>query len=152
MGPSESKLNAYDRARALRRIGRPLEVAQVGWFGRSALSIAFRTPVLVLHTSGRRTGRPRTTPLAFHRSADGSLIVAGGAGGQTRTPDWVANLRSSSNAEVTVDRARLRVRSEELRGPARTEVWEQLRECWPRIDTYQRRAGRDVPVFRFTPA
>lgn len=40
-------------------------------------------------------GMVRGTTLAFHRPSDGSLVVVGGAGGQARTPDWVANLRAS---------------------------------------------------------
>lgn len=82
--------NGYDRLRPVRRFARPFEAAQVRRFGRSLLSVSFRTPVLVLHTTGRRSGRPRRTTLAFKRSEDGSLVVVGGAGGQARLPDWVA--------------------------------------------------------------
>ncbi|MFP5465067.1 MAG: DciA family protein, partial [Gammaproteobacteria bacterium] len=45
----------------------PVEAVQVRWFGRSALSTIFRTEVLVLHTTGRRSGRERATPLAYLR-------------------------------------------------------------------------------------
>lgn len=153
MGPDDTPhRNVYDRLRVLRRLGRPFEVAQVRRLGGSVLSVAFRTPVLVLHTSGRRTGRERSTPLAFHRLDDGSLVVVGGAGGQSRTPDWVANLRAGPDASVTVGRVRIGVRAAELQGPERSARWEELRARWPQIDTYQERAGRDVPVFRLVPA
>lgn len=113
--------------------------------------MAFRTPVLVLHTTGRRSGRARSTTLAFKRLDDGSLVVVGGAGGQVRVPDWVANLRAEPVAAVTIDRARVEVRAAELTGAEREEMWRALREVWPRIDAYERSAGRTVPVFRLTP-
>ena len=143
--------NVHDRLRFLRRAGRGLEVAQIQRFGWSVLSVAFRTPVLVLHTRGRRTGRPRATPLAFHRSHDGALLIVGGAGGQARTPDWVANVRSTPNISVTVDREIVHADAEEVTGSERHAVWDELRVRWPRIDTYQKRAGREVPVFRLVP-
>lgn len=121
--------------------------------GRSPLSILYRTPVLVLHTRGRSTGRPRATPLAHHRDPDGSFLVVGGAAGQARIPDWVANLRTRPDqAEITVDRRRSPVRVEELDDHERNRIWPELRARWPRIETYRLRAGRDIPVFRFVPS
>jgi len=130
---------------------RPVEAVQVRWFGRSALSAAFRTPVLVLHTTGRRSGRERSTPLAYHQGDDGSLLVVGGAGGQARIPDWVANLRAEPRAAVTLDRRRAAVKAVELDGDERSVVWPRLEQVWPQIAAYQRRAGRPIPVFRLTP-
>ncbi|MDP1818857.1 MAG: nitroreductase/quinone reductase family protein [Acidimicrobiales bacterium] len=150
-GEAKAGRNRYDRLRPVRRFARPFEAAQVRRFGRSLLSVAFRTPVLVLHTTGRKSGSPRSTTLAFTRADDGSLVVVGGAGGQARPPDWVANLRESPVAAVTVRRARLEVHVVELMGAEREAVWRYLREGWPRIDTYERRAGRTVPVFRLIP-
>lgn len=118
------------------------------WLGASALSVAFRTPVLVLHTTGRRSGRGRSTVLAVHEEPDGSLLVVGGAGGQARTPDWVANLRADPAVEVTYRRRRRPVVAEELAGEARDDAWRRLATVWPRIERYRRRAGRTVPVVR----
>lgn len=137
--------------RSVRRLAARVEVFQVERFGRSLVSVLFRTPVLVLHTTGRRTGTVRLTPLAFAptRRPRHSFLVVGGAGGQARVPDWVANLRADARAAVTVDRERLAVRAVELEGDERDETWAVLRRRWPRIDTYERRAGRPVPVFLF---
>lgn len=143
--------NRYDRLRAVRRFTRPFEAFQVRRFGRSVLSVAFRTPVLVLHTIGRRSGGARSTTLAYTRIDGKSLVVVGGAGGQGRLPDWVANLRAEPVAAVTIDRARIEVHAVELTGAEREETWLALRSVWPRIDTYERRAGRNVPVFRLIP-
>lgn len=127
---------------------RGVEAAQVRWFGRSLLSTLFRTRVLVLETAGRRTGRLRTTALAFHRLDDGGLVVVGGAGGQRRIPDWVANARADPDVHVVVDRVRTPVTAVELVGDERVAVWDEVRRVWPRIETYEQRAGRPIPVFR----
>ncbi|MGB3412553.1 MAG: nitroreductase/quinone reductase family protein [Microthrixaceae bacterium] len=143
-----SERRFVERFRVLRRVLHRMETAQIRSLGASAISVVFRTPVLLLHTTGRRSGLERTTPLAFHRDQDGSLLIVGGASGQARTPDWVANLRTSAAAYVTIRRDRYEVRVEELRGDERLEVWARLATEWPRIDAYQMRARREVPVFR----
>ena len=142
--------NIYDRVQPLRRLAQPLEVAQIRRFGRSLFSVVFRTRVLLLHTTGRRSGQERTTALAFHEEDDGSLIVVGGANGQTRMPDWVFNLRAQPDVAVTVRRQRCSVYAEELVGKQRSRRWPTLVERWPRVEVYERRAGRPVPVFRFS--
>jgi deazaflavin-dependent oxidoreductase (nitroreductase family) len=149
--PMGADRNAMDSLRPLRRLQGRLEAAQVRRFGDSALSVLFRTPVLVLVTTGRRTGRRRQTTVAYHRMDDGALIVVGGAGGQRREPDWVANLRADPAATVVVDRRMVDVVARELAGEERSAVWTVAREVWPRIEAYERRAGRPVPVFRVEP-
>jgi deazaflavin-dependent oxidoreductase (nitroreductase family) len=137
-----------DRVRPVRRLVGRVEVMEIRRLGWSGLSVVFRTPVLVLETTGRRSGRTRSTPLAYHRDDDGSLLVAGGAGGQTTTADWVRNLRADPRAVTVVRRQRQPVRAVELTGVERDETWAELVEVWPRIATYERRAGRPIPVIR----
>ena len=136
--------------RPLLRLSSVIEAAQVRRFGRSALAAAYGVDVLVLHTTGRRSGIGRDTVLSYVE-IDGSLLVVGGAGGQSQVPDWVHNARSDPRAAVTVDRHRFQVRMVELDGDERSRVWAELAEVWPRIERYERRAGRLVPVFRLTP-
>jgi deazaflavin-dependent oxidoreductase (nitroreductase family) len=78
---------------------------------------------------------------------DGRLFVAGGAGGQVRVPDWVANVRADPEVRVTRRRRMAEMRALELTGASRAEVWPALLARWPRVATYERRAGRPVPVF-----
>lgn len=140
-----------DRLRPIRRALRGVEAAQVRRFGRSVLSTLFRTPVLVLETTGRRSGRQRQTALAFHRRPDGDLLIVGGAGGQRRTPDWVANVRAHPEVHVIVDRRRRPMTATELRHHERATAWDEARRIWPQIERYERWAGRPVPVFRLRP-
>lgn len=142
--------NAMDRLRFARRLTRGIEAAQVRWLGASALSLLFRTRVLVLTTTGRRSGRSRETTLAYLELGDGDLLVVGGAGGQSRTPDWVANLRADPAVQVTVGRTRRPMTACELHGDARAAAWNLAVDEWPRIVVYESRAGRAVPVVRLT--
>lgn len=141
-------MNWADRIRPLRRVAGPIESAQVRRFGRSALSVLLRAPVLVLESVGRRSGAVRSTTLAY-RPVDGdSWLVVAGAGGQSRTADWVHNLRASPDVTVTVDRERVPVHAVELTGDERVASWAELQRAWPKIDAYERRAGYTIPVFR----
>lgn len=144
--------NVMDRLRPIRRVLRGIEAVQVRWFGRSLLSTLFRTPVLVLETVGRKSGQPRQTALAYHRLGDSDLVIVGGAGGQRRVPDWVANVRANPDVHVVVNRVRRRMTAVELVGDERATVWNEVRQVWPQIETYEQRAGRPVPVFRLTDA
>jgi deazaflavin-dependent oxidoreductase (nitroreductase family) len=139
-----------DYLRPVRRALRGIEATQVRRFGRSVLSTVFRTKALVLETVGRKTGRPRETALAFHRLSNDDLIIVGGAGGQRRVPDWVANVRTNPDVHVVVDRVRRPMTAVELVGHERAVVWSEVRQVWPQIGTYEQRAGRPVPVFRLT--
>jgi len=141
-----------DGLRPLRRIAGPVESAQVRRFGRSGLSVLFRTPVLVLETVGRRSGRSRSTPLAYQREGDGSYLVIAGAAGQTVLPDWVANLRANPDARVIVDRTPIAVRAIELLDDEHDATWSRVAAGSPRIDSYARRAGRRAPMFRLVPS
>ena len=139
-----------DRLRPIRRVLRGIEAAQVRWFGRSLLSTLFRTTALVLETVGRKSGQRRQTALAYHRLRDGEFVIVGGAGGQRRVPDWVANVRANPSVHVVVDRVRRQMIAEELGGAERATVWNEVSQVWPQIVTYEHRARRPVPVFRLT--
>lgn len=146
----ETGRNLMDYLRPVRRALRGIEATQVRRFGRSVLSTVFRTKALVLETVGRKTGRPREMALAFHRLSNDDLIIVGGAGGQRRVPDWVANVRANPDVHVVVDRVRRPMTAVELVGHERAIVWSEVRQVWPQIGTYEQRAGRPVPVFRLT--
>jgi deazaflavin-dependent oxidoreductase (nitroreductase family) len=145
------KRNWADRLRPLRRIVGPIEAAELRRFGRSGLSVAIRVPVLLLETTGRRSGKVRSTPLAYRRLADGSLVVVGGAGGQVATPDWVHNLRADPAVTTVIGRRRQPAVAVELAGEDRAAAWSELVDAWPKIAGYEARAGHEVPVVRLDP-
>jgi deazaflavin-dependent oxidoreductase (nitroreductase family) len=75
-----------------------------GYLGHRLL---FGNPTLLLHTTGRRTGLPRTTALTYARDGDAYLIVASN-GGAARPPAWLANLEASPGCEIQIGRHRRR--------------------------------------------
>lgn len=102
--------------------------------------------VLLVTAPGRRTGRPRSTCVRFLRTPDG-LVVWGTGSGSTRDPDWFQNLRATDLAEVQIGHDRLRVRPQELTGPARDTVWTRtVLARAPEVRRYARKAGRTIPV------
>lgn len=122
-----------------------IEAAQIRRTGISILGRLFRTEVLILVTTGRRTRRERQTPLAFAAISEGWLI-SGGAGGQ-RQVDWVANLRSNPVAEVVVGRRTCRVTAVEPGDEDYDARRSFVLERWPRVLDYEACAGRRVPIF-----
>lgn len=143
-------MNLADRIRPLRRLAGRVEATEARLLGRSVLSLLVRRPVLVLTTTGRRSGRARRTTLAYEL-VDGALVVVGGAGGQTALPDWVANLRAEPRVEVTRERRSTPMRARELHGDERTAMWAVVVERIAAIAAYERRAGRPIPVVVLEP-
>ncbi len=144
-----------DRLPGLQRILNRVEVALARRFGWSIISVLAATPVLVIETVGRRSGRPRSTVVAFGRFPDPAeasaagevLVVVGGAAGKQRVPDWVANIRACPAVTVTIGGVRSGVQFRELGGVERSMLWPTLVATWPRIEHYEQLAGRLIPVF-----
>jgi deazaflavin-dependent oxidoreductase (nitroreductase family) len=143
-------VNWADRTRPLWRIGNRLEALELRHLGFSATSVLSRGRVLLLETTGRQSGRRRFTPVAFWEEGS-SYLVSGGAAGMSRTPDWVANLRASSDAAVWLRRKRIAMVATELSGAERDAAREQAAAIWRGIPAYEKRSGRLVPYFRLTP-
>ncbi|NLV80775.1 MAG: nitroreductase family deazaflavin-dependent oxidoreductase [Rhodococcus sp.] len=108
--------------------------------------------LLILHTTGRRSGAPRETPLMHLEEPDGSLLVVASGGGD-RNPDWHANL-TARPGEVAIElpgQPRVPAVAEELHGPDRERAWQRLATDQPRIAKYQKKATREYPLIRLTP-
>lgn len=118
--------------------------------GRVLLSRAL-LPGLVLTTTGRRSGRPRETPLMCVPEPGGTFLVVGSNFGRESHPAWTGNLLATPEATISYDRHDIPVRAELLEGRARDEAWERATRVWPTFDAYAARAGRQIRVFRLTP-
>ena len=107
-------------------------------------------PILLLTTEGRRTGRPRTTPLLYMPDGDGYLVVASN-GGRNDLPDWLRNLEVAPDAAVQVGRYRYRVLSDVLRGPRADVLWPRLAAFHAGWRRYQWLTDREIPIVRLGP-
>jgi deazaflavin-dependent oxidoreductase (nitroreductase family) len=102
-----------------------------------------------LTTTGRKTGKDRTTTLyAWERDDD--LIVVASWGGRPRDPDWAGNLRAEPTATVKHDKESFEVKARELDGRERERAWGLVVDRFPLYASYQRKTERRIPLFALT--
>jgi len=103
------------------------------------------THTLLLTTTGRRSGEPRTAPLIYGRSGDDYLIVAS-KGGAPEPPGWYENLRAQPEVELEVLDESFRARARTARSDEKPAMWETMVAAWPHYEEYQRKTDREIPV------
>jgi F420H(2)-dependent quinone reductase len=144
-----SRISTSMGAPALRWAGK-LNVPIYRLSGGRLMGKIGRAPVLLLTTTGRKSGQPRTAPVVY--LADGErLSVIGSNAGNARTPAWSLNLKANPDAEVEVGRERRRVRARVADGSERTELWRKHNEQYAGFDDYEARTDRDIAVFVLEP-
>lgn len=104
-----------------------------------------RERLVLLTTTGRRSGEPRTTPLMFDRDADDVLVIASNVGAP-RHPDWYLNLEADSQVTVELDHDRYDARAVPLTGERRERVWARLKEQYPFFAEHEAATTRQIPV------
>ena len=107
-------------------------------------------PILLLTTTGRRTGEPRTTPLIYARDGDDYLVVAS-MGGAPQHPKWYLNLEADPDAEIQVKADHIPVTARTATPDEKPRLWGLVRDPWPNYDVYQSRTEREIPVVVLTP-
>lgn len=108
-------------------------------------------PTLLLTTTGRKSGLPRTVPLLYAPDGD-KFIVTASNWGQQNHPAWSGNLLACNEATVALPVGRqIPVRAALAEGAERDRVWPLVTRVWPAYDTYVERSGRAVRVFVLTP-
>jgi deazaflavin-dependent oxidoreductase (nitroreductase family) len=136
------------------RFGRFLVPADrlVGRLTRGRIVALGLLPSLMLTTTGRRSGRPRTTPLAYVTDGDRFAII-GSNWGQPNHPAWSGNLLAEPRATVEVGGRRIPVRATLVDGAERERLRALLVRAWPAYETYERRAAhRHLRIFRLDPS
>ncbi len=108
-------------------------------------------PVLLLTTTGRKTGKQRTSPLLYLEDGEDLVIVASN-GGAPRHPTWWLNLRADPEASVEIGNRKLRVRAEEASPEEKERLWTRLVAMYGPYESYRRRTDRDIPVVILRPA
>ncbi len=107
-------------------------------------------PVLLLTTTGRKSGRRHTTPLLYLEDGE-RLVVIASNGGDERHPAWYLNLRANPQAEVQVGRERKAVAAETAGAEEKARLWRLMTEVYAGYDGYQERTSRDIPVVVLRP-
>ena len=106
--------------------------------------------LLILHTTGRRSGQPRETPLSYTKDGETYVVIASD-GGSPHDPDWYLNLQADPDVEVDVRGHRSRVHAETVAGVERDRLWRQAVGSYGGYAGYQARADRQIPVVRLSP-
>ncbi|GAB0103940.1 nitroreductase family deazaflavin-dependent oxidoreductase [Nocardia sp. JMUB6875] len=107
-------------------------------------------PVLLLTTTGARSGVVRTTPVNFTRIGDGYVVLASKSGAVTH-PDWYFNLRAKPEATIEIGGQTIAVHARETVGAERTALFAEHAARLPQFAAYQRRTKREIPVVVLEP-
>lgn len=127
-----------------RRSGGRLSLGHFGARREGAL------PTLLLTTTGRRSGQPRTTPVVYLEDGERIAVVASNFG-RDRHPAWSANLLADPDAEVQVRTRRWRVRARLASEEEKAALWPRLLEIYPTWEDYRRRTDRSFRAFFLEP-
>jgi deazaflavin-dependent oxidoreductase (nitroreductase family) len=140
-----SKLGAAISRKVMHRFDRPMLRLTRGRF-----SFVSAYPTLLPTTKGARSGRPRTVPLLFVRTA-GGIAVIGTRFGSTRHPGWYHNLRAHPEATLQIDGVLGAYLARVADETERAEIWERAVRMYSGYERYAARARRTIPVMILHP-
>ena len=101
--------------------------------------------ILLLTTTGKKTGLARTVPLPYFRDGACYVLLAS-FGGNDKNPAWLGNLKTTPEVEVQVGAKKLKLKARIAQGEERTRVWDQVTRDYPRYLGYQAKTTREIPV------
>ena len=117
--------------------------------GRFTIFGPIAVPLLLLTTTGRKTGQRREIPLTYMREGD-RLFLVGSNFGQAHHPAWSSNLLADPNAWVTMGGREIPVTATQLTGPESERVFRKFADYAHNYDAYRGRTDRDLRVFELT--
>jgi deazaflavin-dependent oxidoreductase (nitroreductase family) len=129
------------RVRTLSAIHRSIYSASGGRVGKRIAGM----PVLLLTTTGRTTGRQRTSPLTYFEE-DGAIVLVASYGGRPHNPDWFENLIAAGEGEVTIGRERRHMRARLATAEERARLWPRIVATYDGYATYQGKTTREIPL------
>ena len=101
--------------------------------------------ILLLTTTGRRTGNETTTPLIYQLD-DGNPVIVASKGGSPEHPGWYENLAKSPEVGVQIKADTFHARARVVEGEERERLWKLMNEMWPHYDEYAEKTDREIPV------
>jgi deazaflavin-dependent oxidoreductase (nitroreductase family) len=119
--------------------------------GRLGGRLRANLPVLLLTTTGRKSGKQRTTPLLYVEDGEQYAIVAS-VGGAPKHPAWYLNLGDRPEATIQIGTRRIAVSARTATPDERSRLWRLATEMYPGYDAYQARTSREIPVVVLTPS
>ncbi len=114
--------------------------------GGRLLNRAYGMPVVQLHTTGRKSGRPRVTMLTAPIIDDQRVVLVASKGGDDRNPAWFLNLQANPDVELTIDGETRPMKARVASPDEKAELWPQIVAKHKGYAGYQTRTERDIPV------
>ena len=102
-------------------------------------------PLLLLHSTGARTGKERVNPMMYQAVGD-SLAVFASKGGADTNPDWFHNLKANPEARIEVGTETLEVTARVLDADERAPIWGEQKARYPGFAAYEAKTDRAIPV------
>jgi F420H(2)-dependent quinone reductase len=109
-----------------------------------------KSPILLLNTVGRKTGRKRSSPLLYVMDGEDFVIIAS-KGGAAAHPAWYLNLRANPEATVEIGDREVRVEAEVADPEEKARLWQKMVKMYPTYNDYQRKTEREIPLLILRP-
>jgi proline iminopeptidase len=106
--------------------------------------------ILLLTTTGRKSGEKRTTPLIYAED-EGRYVIVASKGGAPDHPGWYKNLDKTPEVELQVKDQVFRARAHTVHGEERARLWRKMNQVWPHYDEYAEKTEREIPVVVIEP-
>ncbi|MGH3442658.1 MAG: nitroreductase family deazaflavin-dependent oxidoreductase [Nitriliruptorales bacterium] len=107
-------------------------------------------PLLLLHSTGAKTGHERVNPVMYQRVGDAYAVFAS-KGGAPTNPDWYHNLRAVPDVTIEAGTETLAVRARVAEGDERDDIWTRQKDRYPGFAEYERKTSRQIPVVVLEP-
>lgn len=104
-------------------------------------------PVLLLHSTGARSGKERLHPVMYQRLDDNTVSVFASKGGAPTNPDWYHNLSAHPDATVELGTDTFGVKARVAEGDERERIWTKQKADYPQFAEYESKTERQIPVF-----
>jgi deazaflavin-dependent oxidoreductase (nitroreductase family) len=112
----------------------------------------FGMPVVMLTTTGRKTGRKRTTMLTSPYQDGDSVVLVASYGGDDRHPKWFLNLRDNPDVEITMLGRTRPMRARLATPQEKADIWPKVTASYSGYGGYQKRTRREIPLVILEPA
>ena len=123
-----------------------VHVSLYRWTGGRVGSSMAGGKVLLLTTTGRKTGKTRTVPVMYIEDAKGNPVVAASYAGKPVHPAWFHNIQKSVDVRYQIRDREVAARAEVLPAAERDILWKELTTRYPNFAAYEKKTTRVIPM------
>jgi deazaflavin-dependent oxidoreductase (nitroreductase family) len=154
--PNGTRGTEMPGGKLLMKVLEPLAKRHVGAYrktgGTDRMSTMMKFPVVLLTTTGAKTGAERITALGGFQEGDNAWLIVASKGGSKTHPAWLNNMiKHPDDIWLEVGKRKMKVHAESLRGAEREEAYARVAAMAPRYGEYTKKTDRVIPVIRLTP-